>query len=179
MAEEKEEYHQAVLDVATAFLEEFIRAAVDRAKKRGLSITGKLISSIFGQIDEIDKAGRIDINLGYNLSGKFRDIKALAYKKQPPVEDLEAFVKTVGIGKFRFVPGYQGSNRVPTQDEAIRRIAWGIAMSRVKRPAYGKPWMLNTLFRRKTLDLTTAMVEATGMATIKIFQNQIDKENGK
>jgi hypothetical protein len=52
-------------------------------------------------------------------------------------------------------------------------------MSRVKRPAYGKPWMLNTLFRRKTLDLTTAMVEATGMATIKIFQNQIDKENGK
>jgi hypothetical protein len=178
MANETEEYHQAVLDVATGFLEGFIRDAIKRAKARGLSVTGKTISSIFGQITELDKAGRIDISIGYNLAGKFRDIKALRYKKQAPVEDLEEFVRIVGVDKFKFIPGYQNSNRVPTQDEAIKRIAWGIAMSRLKRPAYGKPWMLNTLFRAKVNRLTTMLIEATGTATIKIFQTQLNQENG-
>jgi hypothetical protein len=178
MASEDEQYHQSILDVATAFLEEFIRDAITRAKKRGLNVTGKTIASIFGRIVEINKAGRVDILIGYNLAGKFRDIKALRYKKQAPVEDLEEFVRIVGVDKFKFIPGYQGSNRVPTQDEAIRRIAWGIAMSRLQKPAYGKPWMLNTLFKAKMMKLTTALIQSTGSATIKYFQTVFAKENG-
>lgn len=171
------DYHQAVVDVAAAWLEDFLRLAIKRAQNRGLQRTGALVRSIFGSIKEIDQAGRVDITLSYNLSGKFRDIKGLRYSHQAPVDDLVEFVRLVGIDKFKFIPGYQGSNRVPTQDEAIRRIAWGIARSRLERPAFGKPWMLNTLFKRQMNNLTELLVARTGTATIAIIERQFQIEN--
>ena len=77
-----------------------------------------------------------EFTIGFAGYGRFKDMRQLLYEKMPPIEAMEEFVKEVGLEKFGYVPGYllNAKYRVLhiTDSRAINRIAWGIAVSRLK-----------------------------------------------
>ena len=54
---------------------------------------------------------------------------------------MEDYVRAVGIDKFGYVPGYRKDAKFRvyiTDSRAVNRIAWGIAVSRLKLGVKGK-----------------------------------------
>ena len=95
-----------------------------------------------------------EILISFNMYGRYKDLKYVAYdnftkpnnkgKKygnsddDAPalVEAMEEMIKEVGISKFKYVPGYttNGSNRMPVTTRAIKRLAWTLAVDRLRKP---------------------------------------------
>ena len=101
--------------------------------------------------------------------GRIKDMKGpLNRTKAPPIEELEAYVKKVGLSKFSYIPGYTGRSKVlPTSDRAINRIAWGLARAKLRDNAQVRPkyWFAKTFYSsiNHFIDaVTTRYLAATG-----------------
>jgi len=103
----------------------------DKIRQRKLVLSGELLRSLQFEVVKASGEATAKLYLAFEPSGRIKDMRAISRRKQAPVEAMEEFVKKVGIGKFRRVPGYK-AGRVPTESQAINRIAWGIVRGQLK-----------------------------------------------
>lgn len=124
-----------------------LQVLAEQIKKKKLVLSGELLDSL--KFDTLKAAGdqTAKLFLLFQESGRIKDMKALTYKKQPPIKEIEAFVRKVGVAKFKYVPGYTSPGKRPTDDIAIRRIAWGIARHKKKvNTTKPKKWFSKTFY---------------------------------
>lgn len=98
-------------------------------QKKKASFSGELQNSLQVQVHH-GSDGWPRITISFANYGRFIDMKSLYYSKHPPIDVLKDWVLRTGIGKFKYIPGYQGRNLTPTREQAASRIAWGIATSK-------------------------------------------------
>jgi hypothetical protein len=103
------------------------RLAVE-IRRRNLVLSGELLQSLAGEVAGQAATSGAQLFLAFKESGRIQDMKRVQYRKLPNIEALEAWVRKVGYTKFN-VPGYTKS-RPFSQQKAITRIAWGIALHR-------------------------------------------------
>jgi hypothetical protein len=108
----------------------------------GVEMTRELTSSIFSERTYVTDQLEVGLRLGMRGYGRFKDMRELKYDTFLPhpegdlITGLERFVEKTGIRNFSYVPGYytDAKRRVAIPDSrAKNRIAWGIAMSIIKK----------------------------------------------
>lgn len=139
-----------------------------------LVLTGDLLRSLHAQFIQ-GSAGLATARLIFEDAGRIRDMRRLNYSKQTPIDVIEAYVKQIGLSKFKYVPGYKKGTFPLTQSIAINRIAWGIAVSRTQENRIRrKPWFNKTFYSQiDTLidDLSAAYSQAASEAITDNLNN--------
>jgi hypothetical protein len=108
--------------------------------------------------------------------GRIKDMKGLNRTKAPPIEEIETYVKKLGISHLYYVPGYKYGQFPLASKTAINRIAWGLARAMVRDKADVRPksWFSKTFYSsiNRFIDaVTSRYLVATGThlaASLKI-----------
>jgi hypothetical protein len=103
-------------------------------------------------------------------------MKGITRTKAAPIEELEEYVKKVGVSHFQYVPGYKYEQFPLASKTAINRIAWGLARAGLRDKAQVRPksWFSKTFYStiNRFIDaVTSRYLVATGThlaATLKI-----------
>ena len=141
-------------------------AAAIQAK--GLVLSEELLRSLQSQVVAATANHVAGMGVQFEQYGRIKDMKGITRTKAPPIEELEAYVRKVGLSKFAYVPGYSDRSKVlPTSSRAINRIAWGLsrAMLREGQQAKPKSWFAKTFYSsiNSFIDaVTTRYMAATG-----------------
>ncbi|RDC63267.1 hypothetical protein [Adhaeribacter pallidiroseus] len=135
-------------------------------KNKRVTLSKETYNSLVAQVQSRSGDVAAKMLLSFHDSGRMRDMNTLRFKKRPPIEALEEFVRNVGIGKFNYSPGYDRGTIPISQAKAINRIAWGIAVSMQNNYQHtpGK-WFNKTFFSsiNKLCDeIATAYVAESG-----------------
>lgn len=107
------------------------RLLIEQIRKSKLVLSADLINSLTYQVQDATAESIASVQLAFTDYGRMKDMRRLFYTKMPPVEALEKFVEAIGVNKFKYVPGYS-RGRFPSENIAIKRIAWGIAVAKFK-----------------------------------------------
>lgn len=109
-------------------------------------------------------SGITALGVAFADSGRIQDMKGYDRKKAPPIEDIEAWIRAVGLSKFSYWPKL--GSRVPTEQMVVNRLAWGVARS-IRRKNLHRPrrWFSKPFY--STIDplidrLVTAYQQRTG-----------------
>jgi hypothetical protein len=89
-------------------------------ENKKLVATGELLRSFHA--DVLRGAGTIEAQIKYNFYGKFRDMKAVGFKKIPPSQVIEDWINDVGPGSFKLPVA-------PTVSQAVKKLVWMILRS--------------------------------------------------
>lgn len=165
MATVQEELDGFVLEELKRFEGVALARLATSLKERNVVLSGETLASLQGEVLKGTQLGTAQLLMAFKESGRIQDMGKVFWKKMPPVSVLEDYVRKVGVGKFAYVPGYEG-RKAPTESVAIKRIAWGIALHRLDDNAhkpkkwYAKPFysLLNGLID----SLVTRTQQATG-----------------
>ena len=115
---------------------------------RGLVLTEDLLKSLQSETVAATVQHVASMGVAFEQYGRIKEMKATNRTKAPPIEEIEKFVRKVGITKFDYVPGY-GLNRRPVGlGRTINRIAWGIARAKLRdnQQARPKSWFAKTFY---------------------------------
>ena len=143
---------------------------------KGLVLTEELLHSLRTQVVAATANHVASMGVLFEQYGRIKDMKGISRTKAPPIEEIEAYVKKVGISQFEYVPGYKHGQFPLASSVAINRIAWGLARARLRDNAQVRPksWFSKTFYSSITrfIDaVTSRYVAATGThlaATLKI-----------
>ena len=150
-------------------------AAAIQAK--GLVLTEELLKSLRTEVVGATAQHVAVMGVLFEQSGRIKDMKATNRTKAPPIEEMEEYVKKVGLSHFAYIPGYTDRSKVlPASSRAINRIAWGLARAKLRDNAQVRPksWFSKTFYQsiNRFIDaVTTRYLAATGThmaAMIKI-----------
>ncbi|GAB3803498.1 hypothetical protein GCM10028819_33510 [Spirosoma humi] len=131
----EQQFEKIATDVVGAIVAEATMVMQAKLRQAGYVVTGELLDSLRQQSIVVGRDMYAEFSIGFADYGRFKDMKQLLYGKMPPIDVLEEYVKDVGLDKFGHVPGYIKDSkwRVYIPDSrAINRIAWGIAMNRLR-----------------------------------------------
>jgi hypothetical protein len=131
----QEQFEQVATEVVGNIVAEATLVMQRKLQASGFVLTGELLDSLRHQAVVVGRDMYAEFSIGFSGYGRFKDMRQLLYEKQPPIEVMEEFVRAVGMDKFGYVPGYlkDAKRRVYIPDSrAINRIAWGIAVNRLK-----------------------------------------------
>lgn len=136
----QEQFEEVATEVVGNIVAEATVVMQRKLQASGLVLTGELLDSLRHQAVVVGRDMYAEFSIGFAGYGRFKDMRSLLYGKMPPIEALEDFVRAVGLDKFGYVPGYRKDRtggpakfRVYiTDSRAINRIAWGIAVNRLK-----------------------------------------------
>lgn len=144
----------ALPDIRRIALDELHR----RIGKYDLKLTDELYKSFKSLVLSSAESVQKEILISFNMYGRYKDLRyvnmgnfsninnrgkkyastgSATDGEQPElVTAMEEMIKAVGIGKFKYIPGYttNGSNRMPTTSRAIKRLAWTLAVDRMRKP---------------------------------------------
>lgn len=117
-------------------LEKYVSEAVDEMQRRiraaDLVMSGEMLSSFRIASTESGK-DYIAKQISMVDYVRIRDLRSMHYVRTPPLDSMEYFVRSIGVHRFYYVPGYE--NAMPAnEDTAVRRIAWGLKMSIKRKP---------------------------------------------
>lgn len=136
---------------------------------KGLVLTEELLHSLRTQVTAATANHVATMGVLFHQYGRIKDMKGPFNRtKAAPIEEMEAYVKKVGLSKFDFIPGYTDRSKVlPTSERAINRIAWGLARARLRDNAQVRPksWFSKTFYSsiNRFIDaVTTRYLAATG-----------------
>lgn len=154
--------------------------------KRNLDFTGDLKDSLQQDITEARGDVAAGLQLYFESYGRVQDIRSVTYRKYPPIDAMLAYVRKVGVEKFKYVPGYPvgvipvghskgkygNGNRI-----AENRIAWGLARSfgDNKNKQGNRKWYAKTVWGSLD-DLIEKLLGKTAALTT---QEVIDSLQGK
>jgi hypothetical protein len=65
--------------------------------------------------------------------GRNVDMKSATYKRRPPIEVMEEFIRKKGLASFKNIPGSEAKRKIPTEDIQVRRLAWAISSSKLSK----------------------------------------------
>ena len=135
------------------------RLLIEAIQKKKLTLTTELLRSLQFQVFRATEHSVNRISFAFQGYGRIREMKTLFYDSMPPVEELEKFVAKVGLEKFKYVPGYKNKARVPSESQAIKRIAWGIALSKsLKNKNKPKKWFAKNFYGQINLLIDKLLV---------------------
>ena len=121
----------------------------DEIRKKKVVMSEELLKSLQQEVLEAAAGTGVQtLHLAFNQSGRMKDMNVLSYKKMPPIEAIEEFVKYFGLSKFNYVPGYTKGTFPINQSKAINRIAWGIAANKLAVNTHKpKKWFARPFYR--------------------------------
>lgn len=120
---------QIINEELGSYQDHLINKLSQEIRKKRLVLTQDLLKSLQAEVIKAADTRIAQLHLAFEQHGRIKDMRAVRQSKMPPIEAIEKFVEKKGVDKFQYVPGYPRRN-YPTQQEAIKRIAWGIALSR-------------------------------------------------
>ncbi|MGM9510203.1 hypothetical protein ACS5NO_20880 [Larkinella sp. GY13] len=125
-------------DLAQEIVHDGVQMFQRAIEEKGLVLTEELLQQFQASVSR--SALQLVAEISFHEYGRFKDMSQVRYgDKLPPLDALESFVKTVGLGQFGRVPGYRGRS-VSSINEAARRIAAAILFSRRKVPVVKKQY---------------------------------------
>jgi hypothetical protein len=131
----QDQFEQVATDVVGAIVAEATLVMQQKLQAAGFVLTGELLNSLRHQAVVVGRDLYAEFSIGFAGYGRFKDMRQLLYSKLPPIEVMEEFVRTIGLDNFTYIPGYvkDANRRVTiTDSRAVNRIAWGIAVNRLK-----------------------------------------------
>ncbi|RZA24650.1 MAG: hypothetical protein EOP02_13265, partial [Proteobacteria bacterium] len=146
----QDQFEQIATEVVGRIVAEAQLTMQQKLQASGFVLTADLLNSMRHESIVIGRDLYAEFSLGFSGYGRFKDMRKLLYNKLPPISVIEEYVRTVGLDKFRYVPGYLLGAKyrvlhIP-DSRAINRIAWGIATNRLhqgvkssKRNAFYNP----------------------------------------
>lgn len=122
-------------------------AAAIQAK--GLVLTQELLNSLRTEVVGATAQHVATMGVLFEQYGRIKDMKGISRTKAPPIEEMEAYVKKVGISHFEYVPGYKHGQFPLASKTAINRIAWGLARAKLRDNGQVKPksWFAKTFYQ--------------------------------
>jgi hypothetical protein len=146
-------------DIINEVLEDWSELTLDLLKasveKAGLELTKDLLNSLRVEVVKAAAGDLARANFYFQLHGRFKDMKTTyshysGLKGFPPVKEIEEFIKKTGLEQFKYIPGYK-PGKVPAENVAIRRLAWGISKGIAKRKTVkAKKWYAKTFYKQIT-----------------------------
>jgi hypothetical protein len=177
MAEYQDEFRRILDEEVSDYAARALALLSQAIQAKGLVLTEELLHSLQTQVVKASADHVASMGVLFEQYGRIKDMKGINRTKAPPIEEIEAYVKKIGLSKFDYIPGYTDRSKVlPTSARAINRIAWGIARAKLRdrddvRP---KSWFSKTFYQsiNRFIDaVTTRYVAATGThlaATLRI-----------
>jgi len=136
----QEQFERVATDVVGIIVAEAMMTMQRRLQAAGYVLTGDLLNSLHHQSVIVGRDLYAEFSIGFAGYGRFKDMRQLLYGKMPPIDMMEEFVRNVGLEKFSYTPGYlkDAKRRVNIPDNrAVNRIAWGVAINRIKMGVKG------------------------------------------
>lgn len=167
--------------VTAAWLQMAIAELKASAQKKKVQLSGDLIASIQGRISDFSADGMADIEISFKAAGRILDYRTKPeYSKNPPVDELAQWVEMLGLDKFKKVPGYKNRRPNISQSAAARRIAWGIAISRLRKgPRRPRKWFAKLFYGPLIAQLIKAQIDVLGTSSVRILDSlDTNLENG-
>jgi hypothetical protein len=165
------QYAKQVEEICNRFMPNAVDMLQARLKERKLVLSESLLKSVQGKLATNLQTAGADIVISFEMSGRYKDMKKMSYQgAMPPVEAMLAYVQKVGVSKFKYVPGYQNAQSLPTADVAANRIAWGLAKSYVSgKKVKNNRWFSKYFYGPIVMALVDELIEATGTSSIQIL----------
>lgn len=150
------EWQTLLTELMEIIRREALVAMKKHLKKANLVLSGELEQSMYDNL-KVDVAKIYgEVTVAFKSYGRFKDMKYLDYDKQwnqpdntgkkyskggstdknPAIVDMfVAYVKKIGLGKIKYIPGYftNKAKRMPTTDRTIQRVAWAMASNRLRQ----------------------------------------------
>jgi|GEM_PF-1465054 len=177
MADYQDEFKRILDEEVGDYAARALGLLTQAIQAKGLVLTEQLLHSLRTEVVQATAQHVATMGVLFEQYGRIKDMKVVGRTKAPPLEELEAYVKKVGLSHFDYIPGYTSRSKVlPTSSRAINRIAWGLARAKLRdfeavRP---KSWFSKTFYSsiNRFIDaVTTRYVAATGThlaATLRI-----------
>ena len=176
MADYQDEFKRILDEEVSDYAARALQLLAQAIQAKGLVLSEELLNSLRTEVVGATAQHVATMGVLFEQYGRIKDMKGLNRTKAPPIEEMEAYVKKVGINHFDYVPGYKHGQFPLASKTAINRIAWGLARAQLRDNAQVKPksWFSKTFYSsiNRFIDaVTTRYLAATGShlaATLKI-----------
>ncbi|MVN75826.1 hypothetical protein GO988_05755 [Hymenobacter sp. HMF4947] len=177
MADYQDEFKRILDEEVGSYAAKALQLLAAAVQAKGLVLTEELLNSLRTEVVGATAQHVAVMGVLFEQYGRIKDMKGLNRTKAPPIEEIEAYVKKVGLSHFDYIPGYTDRSKVsPVSSRAINRIAWGIARAKLRDNAQVRPksWFSKTFYKSINgfIDaVTTRYKAATGThlaATLKV-----------
>jgi hypothetical protein len=157
---------EQIIDFINKTQEEWIIYAISRLQKsikdRKLVASEKLLRSMAHQVVRASAGINAKSVISFEGYGRLRDMKVVTHNSPPPTDvilkEFMEWVKGIGTAKFKYVPGYQRSGKIPSESVAIRRIAWGVAYGLAKKGRHVRKQWYAKKMQGSIINLTERLV---------------------
>lgn len=159
-------------------LEKYVSEAVDEMQRRirsaDLVMSGEMLSSFRIASTESGK-DYIAKQISMVDYVRIRDLRAMHYVRTPPLESMEYFVRSYGVHRFYYVPGYENGKMPADEDTAVRRIAWGLKMSIKRTPNIKRGYrgIYSASVRKSMISLKSQAAQAGANFAIKYVKETL------
>ena len=176
MAEYQDQFKRILDEEVGDYAARALALLAQAIQAKGLVLSEELLNSLRTQVVGATAQHVASMGILFEQYGRIKDMKGISRTKAPPIEEIEEYVKKVGVSHFAYVPGYKYGQFPLASKTAINRIAWGIARAKVRDNDQVKPksWFSKTFYQsiNSFIDaVTSRYVAATGThlaASIKI-----------
>lgn len=137
-----DELHQAFTTEIQPMVAKAQQQIMEGLVKRGFVLTTDLLESIHTEARSLQNGLITEIEIGLKGYGRLKDMKQLRYGNEVAnVDAIQKFVEKIGIQNFNYIPGYYTDSKTRNfksarsfdATRAAKRIAWGIAISRMRK----------------------------------------------
>jgi hypothetical protein len=167
MADYQDEFKRILDEEVGDYAARALGLLTQTIQAKGLVLTEELLHSLRTQVVAATANHVASMGVLFEQYGRIKDMKGLNRTKAPPIEEMEAYVKRIGLSNFPYVPGYKYGQFPLASKTAINRIAWGLARAKFRDRADVRPkfWFSKTFYSsiNRFIDaVTTRYVAATG-----------------
>lgn len=155
-------------------LQELLNSSKGGLNKKKVEKSGKLIQSLQKEIIINSSRGLARAILGFEPYGRISDLKLTDHSRQPPVNDLEEYIREVGLSQFRQPRSLKRIKRVRGENAAIRDLAWRLSRSIfLKKKKKRRKWRFSKIFYSTITQLRKKVALSLTQEELEII-NKID-----
>jgi hypothetical protein len=149
MADYQDEFKRILDEEVSDYAARALALLAQAIQAKGLVLSEQLLDSLRTEVVGATAQHVATMGILFEQYGRIKDMKGISRTKAPPIEEIEAYVKKVGISHFEYVPGYKHGQFPLASKTAINRIAWGIARAKVRDNDQVKPksWFSKTFYQ--------------------------------
>lgn len=144
--------------------------------RKGLTFSGALANDLYTITRQLEGGMITELEIGFRGYGKYKDLRSM--RAGTNIEALLEFVQKTGIEKFKYA-GYKQGRTPKDPTKTATRIAWGIAISRMRKGTLkrkGKGWF-NPIKGKVEWDfmriIANSMAESGHKMVLAVFEENI------
>ena len=148
MAEYQEQFKRILDEEVGDYAARALGLLAQAIQAKGLVLSQELLDSLRTQVVGATAQHVASMGILFEQYGRIKDMKGISRTKAAPIEELEEYVKKVGVSHFQYVPGYKYGQFPLSSKTAINRIAWGLARAGLRDKAQVRPksWFAKTFY---------------------------------